>query len=92
MPKETGRFRRNKKSVNNCPRCGLYVCDGYQTANPKGDTSHECDEEFIKRSDRVRNASMRRDPDEEAPRRRCEADRLTEGFAMLDDEDHGDDD
>lgn len=91
MAKEKGRFRRNKKSVHNCPICGVFVCEGYQTTSPKGDSTHECDPEFIRRSAATRDAIMK---EEFAPRRMSESERIAEGFAMLemDSDDYGDDD
>ena len=83
-----GLFRRDKRKSSHCPRCGVYVCPGYQNTSrvrPPDEevVTHECDPEFLKRSERVQNAVMKRDPDEEAPRRRSESQRLAEGFAML---------
>ena len=50
---------------------------------------HECDAEFIKKSERSRDASLRRDPDEEETRQRTESQRIAEGFEMLEEDDDG---
>lgn len=83
-------FRRNKRNVNNCPICGVFVYVGYQKNDdiPQYAKNHQCDPEFIKRSNRTRDAVMDRDYE---PRTiRTEAERLAEGFEMLEEDDLGD--
>jgi hypothetical protein len=86
-------FRRNKKSINNCPTCGVFVCVGYQNKTSgeldEESLNHQCDPEFIKRSNRVRDAVM--DRDYEPRTTRSEAERLAEGFEMLEEDDPSDD-
>lgn len=85
-------FRRDKRNLNNCPICGVFVCPGYQTRThiPDDVNRHECDPEFIKRSNRTRDAVMDRDYDQHD--RRSFGQRLSEGFEMLDEEpDDGED-
>lgn len=85
-------FRRNKRNVNNCPICGVFVCPGYQNRQgnelPEDVRNHQCDPEFVKRSNRVRDAVM--DRDYEPRTSRTEAERLAEGFEMLEEDDLGD--
>ena len=90
-------FRRNKRCVNNCPKCGVFVCPGYQTRLTNGSLpddikNHECDPAFLKRSARATDAIMDRDTDHDQPRTRTEAERLAEGFEMMEEDDrYGDD-
>ena len=87
------KFRRNKRSVNNCPTCGVFVCPGFQNMTrsdmPEHARNHQCDPEFIKRSNRTRDAVM--DRDYEPPLMRPESERLAEGFAMMEEDDREDD-
>lgn len=85
-------FRRNKRSVNNCPDCGVFVCYNYQNLRSDCRVAHTCDQEFVKRSERSQDAAMRRDPDNEEPRKIPLSERLATGFQMLRDDDCDDDD
>lgn len=80
-------MKRNKRSVNNCPDCGVFVCFGYQDMlgvrmTPEA-RKHECDPKFILRSERARDVAMAHDPDDDEPRMPPIAQRLMEGFEML---------
>jgi len=87
-------FRRNKAKTDNCPECGIFVCKDYQKILyditkqwPEEAICHKCDESYLKRSATARDASMRRDPDDEAPKARSFGQRLAEGFELLNLED-----
>jgi hypothetical protein len=83
-------LRRNKRSVNNCPICGVFVCPGYQTRTniDTASENHECDPKFVKFSEACRDSAMDRDPDEQETRTRPIGARIAEGFEMMD-EDYG---
>lgn len=87
-------LKRNKRSVHNCPTCGVFVCPNYQLATsskPEYAELHECDPAFIKRSNSTRDAVMDRDSDDILPRGRCYSERLSEGFEMMNEDEKDDD-
>lgn len=68
-----------KKQLGHCSKCGECLYDHGEQI-----TSHSCDPQILKQMESATDAAFTRDPE---PRtRQSFADRLSSGFAMLDDD------